>query len=154
MYFLRFWGAQQSVGVITESCSRLTFSPALIPACLGQSVTAGCSSAIATSTLWQPSRKPSHVPVSKGLEEEEHKTDRQISYKMSRIFLFFLLFFPFLVLICLCHGTAGEGTYTASVLQGSPSSVWNLADEAETIDISVHTLIGTFQESEVCHVSG
>jgi len=40
------------------------------------------------------------------------------------------------------------------VLQGSPSSAWNLADEAEAIDISMHALIGTFQESEVCRVSG
>lgn len=139
-----FWGAQLSVGVVIESCSMLTFCSVLIPAC----GTVRCSRLLlghCHQHTVATKQETQYVPVSKGLEQEEQKTDRQISYKMSRIFFFF----PFLVLICVCV-TVG---YVHS-LSGSPLSVWNLADEAETIDISMHALIGTFQESEVCHASG
>lgn len=78
--------------------SRVSLNPAVYPlsplywflpgpVCYSRLLLGHCHQHI--EVLWQPGRKPSHVAVSKGLEEEEQKTDRQISYKMSRILLFF-----------------------------------------------------------------
>lgn len=88
-----------------------------------------------------------HIPVCpgccvnlpKGREEEEQKTDRQISYisrNLSRNLWFF-----FDVILCLCHNIVGERKYWTMELQGSSLSFFKLADEAEPIDISMRALI-------------
>lgn len=67
------------------------------------------------------------VNLPKGQEEEEQKTDRQISYKMSRNLC---LFFFFDVILCLCHNIVGEHKYWTTELQGSSLSFFKLAEVA------------------------